>query len=72
MQRIQPALEPLLASAGDAGDVDLMRRAVLANVSASAAQLRAEPRLQPLVESGELMIVGGLYSLICGWGSDAG
>jgi len=67
VDRVRPAVEPLLDSAGT-GDPDaLVQRAVRANVRASANQLRhGSEVLENLIAQGELLIVGADYSLDSG------
>ena len=64
---IQPGIEPLLS--GDFADDDeqLMAQAVRANVCASVNGVRERSEvLQPLIESGDLLVVGAEYSLKTG------
>jgi carbonic anhydrase len=66
VDRVRPAVEPLL-DGGGATDDALVRRAVRANVRASANQLRhGSEVLEQLVQQGELLIVGAEYSLETG------
>ncbi|MDZ7668242.1 MAG: carbonic anhydrase [Gammaproteobacteria bacterium] len=67
VDRVRPAVEPLLDSAA-AGDQDsLVQRAVRANVRASANQLRhGSEVLENLIAQDELLIVGADYSLDTG------
>jgi carbonic anhydrase len=63
VDRIRPAVEPLL---GEPDDVTL-RKAVLANVLQSVAQLRqGSETLERLIQSGDLTIVGAKYSIETG------
>jgi carbonic anhydrase len=67
VDRIRPALEPLVQAAGDLSDDQLLEQAVRANVRASAAQLKRDSQiLRDLVTGGQLRIVGGEYSLTTG------
>lgn len=67
VDRVRPAVEPLLAD-GAAVDADtLMHRAVRANVHASVTQLRhGSDILERLVRDDGLLIVGAEYSLETG------
>lgn len=65
VKRIRPSVEPLFDLRGDTDQ--LTKAAVRANVRASVNQLRhGSSQLEPLVESGELRIVGAEYSLETG------
>lgn len=66
VDRVRPAVEELVES--HEGDEDeLYQRAVRANIRASANQLRhGSAVLEPLVASGELLVVGAEYSLETG------
>ncbi len=68
VDRIRPAVEPLLGSARPVGDRDaLVGRAVRANVRASAEHLRhGSEILGRLVERDGLLVVGAEYSLETG------
>ena len=67
VERIQPAIEPLLLSQITPTDDALIRRAVRANVSASVQQLyRGSGILERLVQTDGLMIVGAEYCLETG------
>jgi len=67
VDRVRPAVEPLLETHGGASDDTLVRRAVRANVRASANQLRhGSELLEQLVQEDELLIVGAEYSLETG------
>ncbi len=66
VDRIRPAVEPLLAS-GPEDDEALLRRAVRANVLASVDDLRrGSELLERLIRSDGLLIVGAEYSLETG------
>lgn len=67
VDRVRPAVEPLLDSAA-VGDPDaLVQRAVRANVRASANQLRhGSEVLENLIAQDQLLIVGADYSLDTG------
>lgn len=63
VDRVRPAVEPLLADGGD----DIVGRAVRANVKASVEDLKhGSEILEDLVDLGTLSIVGAEYSLETG------
>ena len=63
VDRIRPAVEPLLSDAGD----DIVGRAVRANIEASVGQLsHGSTILEDLIRNGELTVVGAEYSLETG------
>jgi carbonic anhydrase len=67
VQRIRPAVAPLLAAPGARHPEQLMEAAVRANVLASVDQLRHGSRfLEQQAEAGSLLIVGAEYSLQTG------
>lgn len=67
VDRVRPAVEPLLEGAVDPGSDTLVQRAVRANVRASANQLRhGSDILEKLIAQGQLLIVGADYSLDTG------
>lgn len=67
VDRVRPAVEPLLEAGGGDDRDELLRRAVRANVRASANQLRhGSEILEQLVSEGRLLIVGAEYSLDTG------
>ena len=67
VERIIPAVEPLLDVRTSTDDPAIMRRAVRANIRASAERLRrGSPFLEDLVDRGELQVVGAEYSLESG------
>lgn len=67
VDRVRPAVEPLLASAPDNREDRLVRRAVRANVTASANHLRHGSQiLEQLILEGRLRVVGAEYSLETG------
>ncbi len=67
VERIQPAIEPVLLSQITPTDDALIRRAVRANVKASVQQLyRGSGILERLVQTDGLMIVGAEYCLETG------
>jgi carbonic anhydrase len=67
VERIQPAIEPILLSQITPTDDALIRRAVRANVKASVRQLYAGSGiLERLVQTDGLMIVGAEYCLETG------
>ncbi len=67
VERVRPAVEPLLATDLRHDPEALLAQAVRANVRVAASQLRhASPLLERRIESGELLIVGAEYSLASG------
>ena len=67
VDRIRPAVEPLMATELRRDPDALMKRAVRANVLASTSHLRhGSEVLEELIERGELMVVGAEYSLESG------
>ncbi|HEY5643948.1 MAG TPA: carbonic anhydrase [Woeseiaceae bacterium] len=67
VDRVRPAVEPVLAEHGGKIDVETMRSAVLANVRASVAALRhGSEILKGLTDEGKLTIVGAKYSIATG------
>lgn len=68
VDRVRPAIEPLLEGGVATGDHDqLVRRAVRANVRAATNQLRhGSEILEDLVVQGQMLIVGAEYSLETG------
>jgi len=67
VERIQPAIAPVLATQISPTDDALIRRAVRANVSASANHLRhGSEVLERLIQTDGLMIVGAEYCLETG------
>jgi carbonic anhydrase len=67
VDRVRPAVEPLLDNHGHLEHDELVRRAVRANVRASANHLRhGSEILEQLVVQGRLLIVGAEYSLDTG------
>ena len=67
VERIQPAIEPILLSQITPTDDALIRRAVRANVKASVQQLhRGSGILERLIQTDGLMIVGAEYCLETG------
>jgi carbonic anhydrase len=68
VDRVRPAVEPLLADAVAGGDEEeLLRACGRANVHASVDHLRqGSSLLEELVDSGDLMIVGAEYALESG------
>ena len=67
VERVRPAVEPLLATDLRHDPEALLAQAVRANVRIAASQLRhASPLLERRIESGELLIVGAEYSLASG------
>ena len=67
VDRVRPAVEPLLASEALRKPGALMREAVRANVRRSADQLRhGSPILERLIKTDGLVVVGAEYSLETG------
>ena len=67
VERIQPAIAPILATQVSPTDDALIRRAVRANVAASANHLRhGSEVLERLIQTDGLMIVGAEYCLETG------
>jgi carbonic anhydrase len=67
VERIRPAVEPLLATELRHDPERLMHHAVRANVRAAANQLRRGSEfLEGLIERGDLLVVGAEYSLETG------
>ncbi|MFN2300859.1 MAG: carbonic anhydrase [Gammaproteobacteria bacterium] len=67
VDRVRPAVEPLLAETAKLDADTLMQRAVRANVQASVTQLRhGSDILERLVQGDGLLIVGAEYSLETG------
>lgn len=65
--RIRPAIEDLISIDPNADSETLLRLAVRANIRASVNQLRSGSEiLERLIESDDLVIVGGEYSLETG------
>lgn len=67
VHRVRPAVEPLLHTELRHRPDDLVHEAVRANVLASANQLRhGSELLEPLIEDGQLLVVGAEYRLETG------
>jgi len=67
VDRIRPALEPILADDNDIDDEAVINKCVRANVRASLEQLQHDPSiLEPLIASGDLQVVGAQYSIETG------
>jgi carbonic anhydrase len=67
VERIQPAIEPILLSQITPTDAALIRRAVRANVKASVSHLRhGSDILERLIQTDGLVIVGAEYCLETG------
>ena len=67
VDRVRPAVEPVLQAYGGTIDNETMRAAVLANVRASVEALRhGSGILEGLIEAGKLRIVGAKYSIATG------
>ena len=67
VDRMRPAVEPLLTTAAGDGPEEVMRRAVRANVRAAAEHLgEGSEILRRGIDSGELRVIGAEYSLATG------
>lgn len=67
VDRVRPAIEPVIAAHGDADETALLEAAVRANVLASVERLlHGSLILEQLVDAGELVIVGAEYSIESG------
>lgn len=67
VDRIRPAVQPLLEAGGHASREELMHQAVRANIRASAGQLRhGSAVLETLIADEGLLVVGAEYSLETG------
>lgn len=67
VDRVRPAVEPLLDAAGRRGDDELAYEAMRANVRASTRGIReGSPALARLVAEGRLLVVGAEYALESG------
>lgn len=67
VDRIRPVVDPLRDAFPDARPSDLVGRAVRANISASANQLRHGSKiLESLIREDDLLVVGAEYSLETG------
>ncbi len=67
VDRILPAVEPLVAAGLKNDEEELMHQAVRANVRASASHLRhGSALLEQLIHEGKLLVVGAEYSLETG------
>jgi carbonic anhydrase len=67
VDRIRPSIEPLVETDLRRDPEALVRRAVRANIRASANHLRhGSPLLEDLIQRGRLMVVGAEYSLETG------
>ncbi len=67
VDRVRPAIEPVLESHKDSDTHTLTAAAVRANILASVERLRhGSLILEQLIEAGELMVVGAEYSLETG------
>jgi len=67
VDRVRPAVQSLFEGSPPGDAEDLLRRAVRANIRASALQLRhGSPLLQDLIERDGLLVVGAEYSLETG------
>lgn len=67
VDRIRPALEPVLDDDSDLDDEDVVSRCIRANVRASVEKLRQGSLiLEQLVDSGDLKIIGAEYSIETG------
>jgi len=67
VDRVRPAVEPVLLGADDLDDAAVVSRCVKANVRASVDQLRhGSLILEEMVDSGDLKIIGAEYSIETG------
>jgi len=67
VDRIRPALEPMLGQLDDLDSKHAVDECVRANVRASVEQLRhGSLILEELIESGDLSVVGAEYSIETG------
>lgn len=67
VDRIRPAVEPLLQEHSDHDSAHLLNDAVVANVHASVDQLRHGSQIiEDLIDTGQLTIVGAEYSIETG------
>ena len=67
VDRIRPAVEPLMSAPGGLDDDTLVERAVRANIRVSADHLRHGSQiLEQLIQSDGLLVVGAEYSLDTG------
>ena len=67
VERVRPAVQALCEASDSRDSEDLLRRAVRANIRASALQLRhGSPLLEELIERDGLLVVGAEYSLETG------
>jgi carbonic anhydrase len=67
VDRIRPSVEPLLSTNLAQEPDALMRKAVRANIRASASHLRrGSAILEQLIDQGDLLVVGAEYSLDTG------
>jgi carbonic anhydrase len=64
VDRVRPAVEPLIQKDPDQSREELVKKSVLANVHQSVAQLQhGSALIENLVKQGKLTIVGAKYSL---------
>ena len=67
VDRVRPAVEPLLAAPGETSHETLVARAVRANIGRSVERIAQEsPVLEPLILAGEVTVIGAEYSLLTG------
>ena len=67
VDRVRPAVEPILLEYGDPHDPAVIERAVHANIRASVRRLSHASRiLEKLIENGDLVVVGAKYSIETG------
>jgi carbonic anhydrase len=67
VDRIRPAVEPLLDQHGDHESDEFLDKAIVANVLASVDQLRhGSLIIEELIDEGQLSIVGAEYSIEAG------
>jgi len=67
VDRVRPAVEPILAAHGDPHDSGVIERSVRANIRASVRRLSHGSRiLERRIDAGELIVVGAEYSIETG------
>lgn len=67
VDRVRPALEPVLHDDSDLDDEDVISSCIRANIRASVEQLRHGSQiLEQLVDAGDLQIIGAEYSIETG------
>lgn len=67
VDRVRPAVEPVLARHASNEDSEVLRESILANIRASVDRLKHGSRiLEQLIEDGDLAVVGAQYSVETG------